>query len=132
MLAIGESDARSFSFRAKPVQLIRGIERIISPSGVNQLLCIGGIDLFPLTLTVRSVVSPETGAFIGKQSAPAEAFHDILLRTWHIAGLVCIFDPKQKITSMFFGKQVIEQGRPDSAHMKGPCGTGCKAHANSL
>ncbi len=46
----------------------------------------------------------KTNTFVGLYAAPFKRIDDVFLRAFYIAGLVGIFNAKDKITLVFFGE----------------------------
>jgi hypothetical protein len=68
--------------------------------------------------------------FIELNSAPLERFNDKLFGTGNETGLIGIFYAKDKITSMFFSKEIIEEGCPNSTGMKRAGWARCETYTN--
>ena len=98
-----------FIFAAHFLQFFRRVERIISMSFLHQLVRIIFIEslCLPFALPVGAIGAGTVRSFVGFQSAPLKTLEDIFFRTRNIAGLVRIFDTKDKVSAMLAGEQVI-------------------------
>ena len=104
--------------RALGLQLLRGVESDIRMSGIQQLLHIPVVDLAPLGLTVRTVLSYgfnllsdflQAQTFVNADAQPIEGLQDILLSARHKTRRVGILNTQEHVSAVLTGKQVIVQ-----------------------
>lgn len=75
---VGECLAASFGLPAQGVQLFGRVERIVRPSGFDQLQGVFEVDFTPFALAVGGVGAARAYAFVDPDAAPLERFEDIL------------------------------------------------------
>ena len=79
----------------------------------QKLVGIGAVHGLSLALAVGGVWATVgqfilcTDAFVRRNTAPSEGFHDVGFGTGHKARLVRILDAKQEITPVLLSKQVV-------------------------
>ena len=117
-IVVGKGSAVHLCIGAQGIQLFGRIEGIIGVAGVDQLLCIAGIELLAFALAVGSVRPSFAGTLVDFDSAPVERFHDVVLGSRYVAGLVGIFDSQQEIPAVVFGKKIVKKGGAHPSDVK--------------
>src|ERR1044072_1424717 len=107
MIILGRRIGFSFEVIAHFSQFCGCIKCIIGIPILYQLFCIGSVNWFAFTLAIGSIGSFLQWTFIRLQAGPFEAIENIFFSTWNKAGLIGIFYPENKITTLAFGKKVI-------------------------
>jgi len=100
-------------------QLRRCVKGVIGMTVSDELIGVLLVESLGLafTLTVRAMGAGFVRAFVGFQSAPAEAVKNILFGAFDVAALVGIFDPEYKIAAVPAGKKVVVENGPNTAQV---------------
>ena len=112
------------NLRTLRLQLLRGVKSDIRMTGIQQLLHVLMVDLAPLGLTVRTMLSYgfnllgtflQTQTFVNADTQPVEGFEDILLCTRHKTRRIGILDTQEHVAAVLTGKQIIVQSGTHAA-----------------
>ena len=114
------------------VKCLRRVKGIVSLSLFYQFLCISLVQLFTLTLTVWSKVSFFSRSFVKRNPAPVKGLNDICFGSFHKSVLIGILYSQNEVTIMFFGKQIVEKRRAQSANVQWTGRAGCKSDSYFL
>jgi hypothetical protein len=96
-----------FGFLAVFVQLLGSVEGDVGTAFFQQLVAVLFIKVFAVALLVGTELAAHIVALIELDTAPVQGLHDILLGTWHKAGLVGVLDAEDHLAAVFLGKQVV-------------------------
>ena len=86
------------------IQLFGGIECDISTTGIQQLIDILLVNIPAFTLTVRPVFASEADTFVKLDPQPGKRFYNIGFRSGNKTLRVGIFNTKNQISTILFGK----------------------------
>ena len=86
------------------------------------------VDITPLALAVRAMISPEGDTLVELDAQPLEGRDNIFLGSRHETRGVSILYAKHEIAPMLAGEQVIIQGRANSSDMQGTRRAGSETH----
>ena len=114
---------------AKNFQLLRCVECVVSPAGINELLCVLEIDLAALALAIGSVRTTYAHTLVNLDAAPFERLNDIILGTRYETLRVGILDTQDHFTTVAASKQIVVKCCTNTAHMQGTCGARCETYS---
>ena len=102
------------------IELSDRAEAVIRVRGVQELLCVRGIQVQPLGLPIRSPRTADVGAFVPVQAEPAEIAEDRRFRHVGRALDVGVLDAKDERAAVAAREEPIEQRRAGVADMQMP------------
>ena len=103
--------------RAALFQLFLRAEAVVSVARLDQLLCIGQVQILALRLDVRADRAAHVRAFIPVHAAAAQRVVNDLRRAFHKAHLIRILNAQDEFAPILPGKQIPIQCRAQSAQM---------------
>ena len=128
LVVVDEGLALAFGLGAPCVQLLGGVEGVVGPARLNQLLCVLAVDAAPLALAIwcmrmalaRSLyhLSVLVHALVGDDPAPVQGLDNVLFRSRHEAVGVSVLDADDEVTSVLLGVKVIVKCGAHTSHMK--------------
>ena len=83
------------------------IESIVSLAFGQKFVHVTLVDITTFRLTIRSVISTETYAFIKFDAQPGKTFHNVVFCAGHKTFAVGVFDTKYHIATQILGKEII-------------------------
>ena len=117
VLVVLEHFALRFARRAALFQLFLRAEAVVSVARLDQLLCIGQVQILALRLDVRADRAAHVRAFIPVHAAAAQRVVNDLRRAFHKAHLIRILNAQDEFAPILPGKQIPIQCRAQSAQM---------------
>ena len=128
LVVVDEGLALAFGLGAPCVQLLGGVEGVVGPARLNQLLGVLAVDAAPLALAIWCVRMALARRFyhlavlihslVGDDAAPVQGFDNVLFRSRHEAMGVGILDTDDEVTSVLLGIKVIVKCGAHPSHMK--------------
>ena len=117
VLVVLEHLALRFTSRAALFQLFFRAEAVVSMARLDQLLCIGQVQILALRLDVRADRAAHVRAFIPVHAAAAQRVVNDLRRAFHKAHLIRVLNAQDEFAPVLPGKQIPIQCRAQSAQM---------------
>jgi hypothetical protein len=99
---------------------------------IQQALSDGAVPLQALGLEIRAVVTPHLRPLVPVQTQPAQAIQNRPHGPLDLPGDIGILDAHNEPAAMVAGKEPVEQGGADIAHVGQTRGAGGIAHSDGL
>ena len=96
-----------FGFFTVFVKFLSGIEGDIGAAFGQQFIAILFVKMFAVALFVGTIFAAHIVALVKLDATPVQRLHDVLLGTWHKAGLVGIFNAENHLATVLLGKQIV-------------------------
>mmetsp|Transcript_15232 Transcript_15232/g.43318 ORF Transcript_15232/g.43318 Transcript_15232/m.43318 type:complete len:397 (+) Transcript_15232:584-1774(+) len=113
------------------LQLLVGAEARVRDAGLDQLVHVLLIQLFPLALPVRTVLAADVRALVPLDAQPGEVPEHGLLGFESRPGFIRVFDPQNHLSSHVFRKEPVEERRPGPSDVQRTRGRRGKTHTHT-
>ena len=103
-VVVGEGLTLLLGLLAEHLEFLGCIECVVSPTSLNELLCVLEIDLTALALAIGSVRATNAHTLVNLDAAPTERLDDIILSTRNETLRVGILDTQNHLTTVTTSK----------------------------